>query len=222
MLEFDMLRQTLYGKAIQAVQNGNFKCRIGDEPFVAPTDGSIYGEFWFKPGRPSRSSLARARATNARPASSSSRSMRRRRRARVRSCVWPTRSRRRSTASSGWCRRTAMSPSTRCLCSRCRISSRATRSSSSTPASTSTTAIRRRPPNSAAWTVFPAKSRSWYRPCSCRRATQIIDSRRVAAPIGSRITGAHPFQRRYRGRPSIPDDGKLLPADIAADGRSWR
>jgi hypothetical protein len=51
MLDFDMLRQTLYGQAIQAVvQNGNFKCRIGDEPFVAPTDGSIYGEFWFKAG----------------------------------------------------------------------------------------------------------------------------------------------------------------------------
>jgi hypothetical protein len=51
MLAFDMLRQILYGQAIQAVQNnGNFRCQIGDEPFVPPTDGSIYGEFWFKTG----------------------------------------------------------------------------------------------------------------------------------------------------------------------------
>lgn len=52
MLDYDMIRQVLYGKAIQAVQaNGNFKCKIGDEPFVPPTDGSLYGEFWFKLGK---------------------------------------------------------------------------------------------------------------------------------------------------------------------------
>jgi hypothetical protein len=52
MNAFDMLRQILYGKAIEAVQNnGNFKCQIGDEPFVAPTNGDIYGQFWFKTGK---------------------------------------------------------------------------------------------------------------------------------------------------------------------------
>lgn len=58
MLEADMLRQILYGKAIDAVTaNGNFPCRFGDEPFKPPTDGSIYGEFWFKVGKTTQMEL---------------------------------------------------------------------------------------------------------------------------------------------------------------------
>jgi hypothetical protein len=48
MLEHDMLRQVLYTKAITVVNTNNFLCKIGEEPFVPPTDGTLYGEFWFR------------------------------------------------------------------------------------------------------------------------------------------------------------------------------
>ncbi len=49
MLEHDALRKVLFGKAIDAVTaNGNFPCQIGNEAFVPPNDGSLYGEFWFR------------------------------------------------------------------------------------------------------------------------------------------------------------------------------
>jgi len=62
MLETDMLRQVLYQQAITAVQNnGNFPCKIGNEPFKKPSDGSIYGEFWFKTGKTTQMELGSRR-----------------------------------------------------------------------------------------------------------------------------------------------------------------
>ena len=52
MNETDMLRQVLFQQALAAVQaNGNPRLKLGDEPFVLPTDGSLYVEFWFKMGK---------------------------------------------------------------------------------------------------------------------------------------------------------------------------
>jgi hypothetical protein len=51
MLEHDTLRKTLYSEAIAAVTALSLQCRIGDEAFVPPTDGSLYGEFWFRTGK---------------------------------------------------------------------------------------------------------------------------------------------------------------------------
>lgn len=49
MLEHDALRKVLFTQAISAVSgNGNFPCQIGNEEFVPPQDGALYGEFWFR------------------------------------------------------------------------------------------------------------------------------------------------------------------------------
>jgi len=50
MLDYDELRKVLSRQAILAVQALAFPCKIGNEAFVTPTDGSIYGEFWFRTG----------------------------------------------------------------------------------------------------------------------------------------------------------------------------
>lgn len=51
MLEADSLRKILFGKAITAVNSLSLKCRIGNENFVPPTNGAVYGEFWFRTGK---------------------------------------------------------------------------------------------------------------------------------------------------------------------------
>lgn len=48
MNETDSLRKVLYTKAVTATNALSLKCQIGDEPFTPPTDGSIWGEFWFQ------------------------------------------------------------------------------------------------------------------------------------------------------------------------------
>lgn len=57
MLETDSLRKILHGKAIIATQAVSLPCRIGEEPFVVPTNGTIYGEFWFRTGDGSQMEL---------------------------------------------------------------------------------------------------------------------------------------------------------------------
>lgn len=57
MLITDSLRKVLYQKAITSVTALNLPCQIGSEPFNPPTDGSIYGGFWFIPASPKQMEL---------------------------------------------------------------------------------------------------------------------------------------------------------------------
>lgn len=50
MLETDSLRKVLYAKAILATNSISMPCQIGSEPFTPPTDDTVYGNFWFRPG----------------------------------------------------------------------------------------------------------------------------------------------------------------------------
>lgn len=58
MLELDMLRQILEQQAILTSSQLGFRCKIGEEPFVVPTDGSVYAEFWFRTGTTKQMELA--------------------------------------------------------------------------------------------------------------------------------------------------------------------
>lgn len=67
MLETDSLRKVLFQKAITSVNNLNLKCKIGNETFVVPADGSIYGEFWFRTGKSKQSELGSKRSLECTP-----------------------------------------------------------------------------------------------------------------------------------------------------------
>lgn len=51
MLEHDQLRKTLETQVITVVTALGFPCQIGDESFVPPTNGAIFGQFWFRTGK---------------------------------------------------------------------------------------------------------------------------------------------------------------------------
>lgn len=50
MLEHDSLRKVLQQQAINAAASISLKCKIGEEAFNPPTDGTPYAEFWWKTG----------------------------------------------------------------------------------------------------------------------------------------------------------------------------
>lgn len=51
MVDYDALRIVMEQKATAFVTISGVKCRFDDEPFVPPTDGAIYSQFWFKTGK---------------------------------------------------------------------------------------------------------------------------------------------------------------------------
>lgn len=63
MLEHDALRQVLQAQAIAAALANNFPCQIGNEPFKQPSDGSLFGQFWFRTGKTKNAELTGAKGT---------------------------------------------------------------------------------------------------------------------------------------------------------------